>query len=64
VETDMSRPTLETKAGRKSVVGTIPLGRVGHPEEIAGPILFAASDLATFVTGEVINVNGGAVLCG
>ncbi len=64
VETDMSKPTLETKAGRKTVVATIPLGRVGNPEEIAGPILFAASDLATFVTGEVINVNGGAVLCG
>jgi 3-oxoacyl-[acyl-carrier protein] reductase len=64
VDTDMSKPTLETKAGRKSVVATIPLGRVGNPEEIAGPILFAASDLATFVTGEVINVNGGAVLCG
>jgi 3-oxoacyl-[acyl-carrier protein] reductase len=33
-------------------------------EEIAGPILFLASDLATFVTGEVVNVNGGTVLCG
>jgi 3-oxoacyl-[acyl-carrier protein] reductase len=60
----MSKTTLETKAGRKSVLGTIPLGRVGKSDEIAGPILFAASDLATFVTGEVINVNGGAVLCG
>jgi 3-oxoacyl-[acyl-carrier protein] reductase len=64
VETDMSKPTLETKAGRKAVLATIPLKRVGRPEEIAGPILFAVSDLATFVTGEVINVNGGAVLCG
>jgi hypothetical protein len=34
------------------------------PDEIAGPILFAARGLATFMTGEVINVNGGAVLCG
>ena len=64
VETDMSKPTLETKAGRKAVLAAIPLKRVATPEEIAGPILFAASDLATFVTGEVINVNGGAVLCG
>ena len=64
VDTDMSKPTLETKAGRKTVLATIPLGRVAKPDEIAGPILFAASDLATFVTGEVINVNGGAVLCG
>jgi 3-oxoacyl-[acyl-carrier protein] reductase len=64
VETDMSKPVLETKAGRKSVLAAIPLKRVATPEEIAGPILFAVSDLATFITGEVINVNGGAVLCG
>ncbi|HKV05204.1 MAG TPA: SDR family NAD(P)-dependent oxidoreductase [Candidatus Acidoferrales bacterium] len=64
VETDMSKAALETKAGRKAVVATIPLQRVATPEEIAGPILFAVSDLATFVTGEVINVNGGCVLCG
>ena len=64
VDTDMSKPTLETKADARPLLATIPLGRVAKPEEIAGPILFAASDLATFVTGEVINVNGGAVLCG
>jgi len=46
------------------VAGAIPLGRPGRAEEIAGPILFAASDLANFMTGEIINVNGGAVLCG
>ena len=64
VDTDMSKPTLETKAGRKFAYGQIPLGRVATAEEIAGPILFLASDLATFVTGEIVNVNGGAVLCG
>ncbi len=64
VDTDMSRPVLETRAGRKFVLGQIPLGRMASPEEIAGPILFLASDLATFVTGEILNVNGGAVLCG
>ena len=64
VATDMSRPVLATKAGAKVVTSTVPLGRVGTPAEIAGPILFLASDLATFVTGEVLNVNGGAVLCG
>jgi len=64
IDTDMSRPVLKTKAGSKFATSTIPLGRVGTPEEIAGPILFLASDLATFVTGEVLNVNGGAVLCG
>lgn len=64
VDTDMSAPALKTKAGLKKVTATIPLGRVGTPEEIAGPIVFAVSDLATFMTGEIINVNGGAVLCG
>jgi 3-oxoacyl-[acyl-carrier protein] reductase len=40
------------------------MGRAGTAEELAGPILFLASDLATFITGEILNVNGGAVLCG
>jgi 3-oxoacyl-[acyl-carrier protein] reductase len=64
VDTDMARPVLATKAGAKFATSAIPLGRVATAEEVAGPILFLASDLATFVTGEVLNVNGGAVLCG
>jgi 3-oxoacyl-[acyl-carrier protein] reductase len=64
VNTDMSASVLHTKAGFKFAIATIPLKRVATAEEIAGPILFAASDLATFITGEVINVNGGAILCG
>jgi 3-oxoacyl-[acyl-carrier protein] reductase len=64
VDTDMSKPILESRAGLKFATSHIPLRRVAKPEEIAGPILFVASDLATFVTGEVLNVNGGAVLCG
>jgi len=64
VDTDMSRAVLATKEGAKFATSAIPLGRVGTAAEIAGPILFLASDLATFVTGEVLNVNGGAVLCG
>jgi 3-oxoacyl-[acyl-carrier protein] reductase len=64
VDTDMAQPALRTRAGRKFAVGQIPLGRVATPEEIAGPIVFLASDLATFITGEILNVNGGAVLCG
>lgn len=64
VDTEMSAPVLQTKAGRKAAALAIPLGRPGTVEEIAGPILFLASDLATFMTGEVVNVNGGAVLCG
>ena len=46
------------------MLAQIPLKRPASAEEIAGPILFMASDLATFITGEVLNVNGGAVLCG
>ncbi len=64
VDTDMSAPVLHTKKGWKFASSAIPLGRVATPEEIAGPILFVASDLATFIQGEVLNVNGGAVLCG
>lgn len=64
VDTDMSKPILATKAGRKFVLSQIPLGRVATAEEVAGPIVFVASDLATFITGEVLNVNGGSVLCG
>ncbi len=64
VDTPMSQPVLATKAGRKFVLAQVPLGRVAAPDEVAGPILFLASDLATFITGEVLNVNGGSVLCG
>jgi len=64
VRTDMSKSVLETPAGARLIRAQIPLGRAAAPEEIAGPILFLASDLATFTTGEVLNVNGGAILCG
>jgi 3-oxoacyl-[acyl-carrier protein] reductase len=48
--------------GREAIERTIPLGRVGRPEEIAGAVLFAVSDLAGFMTGSVLSVNGGAVM--
>jgi 3-oxoacyl-[acyl-carrier protein] reductase len=63
-DTDMSRPALSRSDGREQVVATIPLGRVGRPEEFAGAVLFLASELSAFVTGEILNVNGGAVLVG
>jgi len=43
---------------------TIPMGRAGTPEEIAAPVLFLCTPHASFITGEVFNVNGGAVLAG
>ena len=63
-DTDMSRPALGRPAVMREVRKAIPLGRVGRPEEFAGAVLFLASELSTFVTGEILNVNGGAVLVG
>jgi len=66
VETDMSRATL----ARLRREGTLkkgewsPLDRVAQPGEIAGPILFLCSHLASYITGEILNVNGGTILCG
>ena len=52
------------KGGRARIEAAIPLQRIASPDDIAGPILFLASPLARHVTGEVLNVNGGSVLCG
>jgi 3-oxoacyl-[acyl-carrier protein] reductase len=64
VNTDMAAPALNDPAMRERVFGVIPLGRVASPEEIAAPILFLCTAHAGFITGEVFNVNGGAVLPG
>jgi len=64
VATDMAAPALEDPKTRDKVFATIPLGRVGKPEEIAATILFLCTEHAGFITGEVLNVNGGAVLVG
>jgi 3-oxoacyl-[acyl-carrier protein] reductase len=64
VETGMVGPELDRPDRRREIEAAIPRGRVATPEDVAGPIVFLASDLAAHVTGEVLNVNGGAVLCG
>jgi 3-oxoacyl-[acyl-carrier protein] reductase len=64
VNTDMSAPALADPATRDRIFRVIPLGRVAKPEEIAAPILFLCTPHAGFITGEVFNVNGGAVLVG
>ncbi len=50
--------------GQDEIEAGIPLGRVASADDVAGPILFLCSPLARHVTGEVLNVNGGSVLCG
>ncbi len=64
VETEMSAAALKHPETSKKVLATIPLGRAARVEEIAGPILFLCTPLAGFVSGEIFNVNGGAVLVG
>ena len=64
VDTDMAAPALNDADTRRRVLEKIPLGRVATPEEIAAPILFLCTAHAGFITGEIFNVNGGAVLVG
>ena len=64
VDTDMSAEPLASRAERKKIMNLIPLQRVATAEEIAGPILFLASELSNGMTGEILNVNCGSVLCG
>ena len=64
VATEMSLAALRDPETSKKATALIPLGRVGHVDEIAGPVVFLCTELAGFVSGEVLNVNGGAVLVG
>jgi 3-oxoacyl-[acyl-carrier protein] reductase len=64
VDTDMSGPALADPKTREAIFSSIPMARVGTPDEIAGPILFLCTEYAGFISGEVFNVNGGAVLVG
>jgi 3-oxoacyl-[acyl-carrier protein] reductase len=64
VDTDMSAATLADPKTGEVIRRTIPLGRAARAEEIAAPVLFLCTAHAGFITGEVFNVNGGAVLVG
>ncbi|MGD0921276.1 MAG: glucose 1-dehydrogenase [Terriglobia bacterium] len=64
VDTDMCTPVVRNRREYQQALRTIPLHRFARPEEIAAPILFLASEMASYVTGEIVNVNGGNVLCG
>ena len=60
----MSAVALSAPDASNKVLSVIPMGRVGTPDEIAGPILFLCTPWAGFISGEIFNVNGGAVLAG
>jgi 3-oxoacyl-[acyl-carrier protein] reductase len=64
VATEMSAATLQDAELGPKVAAGIPLGRPAAAREIAGPVLFLCTPLAGFISGEVLNVNGGAVLVG
>jgi len=64
VATEMSASALDDPQVSKKILSGIPLRRPARPIEIAGPILFLCTPLAGFMSGEIVNVNGGAVLVG
>jgi 3-oxoacyl-[acyl-carrier protein] reductase len=64
VYTDMAAPALNAPKTREWAMSFVPLKRPGKPEEIAASVLFLCTKHAGFITGEILNVNGGAVLIG
>jgi 3-oxoacyl-[acyl-carrier protein] reductase len=64
VDTEMTTSVFGETESYAKIASGIPLGRPGHAQEIAGPILFLCSPFANFISGEIFNVNGGAVLVG
>jgi 3-oxoacyl-[acyl-carrier protein] reductase len=64
VDTDMTQEALEDSKQRELIVAGIPLRKIAAPEEIAAPVVFLCTEWARHITGEILNVNGGSVLCG
>jgi 3-oxoacyl-[acyl-carrier protein] reductase len=62
IDTEMVEKPMS--AGRARIEAGIPLGRIATADDVAGPIVFLCSQLGRHVTGEILNVNGGSVLCG
>ena len=64
VDTEMTQEALGDVKQREAIAGTIPLRKIATPEDIAAPVAFFCSVWSRHVTGEILNVNGGSVLCG
>jgi 3-oxoacyl-[acyl-carrier protein] reductase len=64
IDTDMTAGVLRNSNQRKQILQAIPRKKAATPDEIAGPILFLASELSNNIVGEILNANGGSVLCG
>jgi 3-oxoacyl-[acyl-carrier protein] reductase len=64
VDTEMTRPALGDFNQRQLIASTIPVGKIAVPADIAAPVAFLCSDWSRHITGEILNVNGGSVLCG
>jgi 3-oxoacyl-[acyl-carrier protein] reductase len=62
VKTDMTKNVFENKSEEEKIIKEIPLRKIAAPEDVAGAVVFLASDFASHITGSIINVNGGSVL--
>jgi 3-oxoacyl-[acyl-carrier protein] reductase len=60
----MSKSVLTNKKSLDEELKKIPIGRIATADDIAGPVIFLASDLSRHINGEILNVNGGSVLVG
>lgn len=64
VDTEMTREALGDAEAREEIAAMIPLRKIAEPDDIAAPVVFLCTDWARHITGEILNVNGGSVLCG
>ncbi|MGI8835044.1 MAG: SDR family NAD(P)-dependent oxidoreductase [Pyrinomonadaceae bacterium] len=64
VDTEMTEAALGDDEQRKAIAATIPVGAIATSEDVAGPIAFLCTEWARHISGEILNVNGGSVLCG
>ncbi|MGH9944244.1 MAG: SDR family NAD(P)-dependent oxidoreductase, partial [Pyrinomonadaceae bacterium] len=64
IETEMNTGVFGDEEYKRKVTEAIPLRRIASADDVALSVLFLASDWARHITGEILNVNGGSVLCG